>query len=185
MVIEGYHVGKVAIMKRISFLLLVLLFGVLLNGFRMHDKTHLTTLEDDDAFLVEDYSDGNKTKYTTCTELQNYIDAEAAAMGNWGAAVEKTIVSDLVTLDGEGYYKIDTENDVDSDNITQITGLSIGDVVLLRAENDARTVIVRNNSNMLLEDGKNFILNSINDRIKLQCKNVGICVEISRASAGD
>jgi hypothetical protein len=108
----------------------------------------------------------------------------AGAIGAWGVPTEKTIVSGVVTLNGEGYYEIDTEGDADSDTVTQILGLIDGDEVIWKPANDGRTVIVANGANIILNNGADFTLNSIYDRMRLQCIGSNKCVELSRSSGG-
>jgi len=108
----------------------------------------------------------------------------AGSIGAWGSPTEVTIASGVAALTSEGYYSIDTETDADSDLLTQITGLSDGDEVILKAENDARTVVVTNGAYIKMNNGADFTMNSIYDRIRLQCIGSDICVELSRSSGG-
>lgn len=117
-------------------------------------------------------------------ELDDEKAAVAGSMGAWGAPVEKTIASGVAALDGEGYYEIDTEADADSDILAQLTGLVNGDEVILKPTNDARTVVVTNGANLILNNGADFTMNSIYDRMKLQCIGTDKCVELSRSSGG-
>ena len=42
-------------------------------GFRMTDKTQITSLEAADKFLIEDNSDSNSTQYTTLDDINTYL----------------------------------------------------------------------------------------------------------------
>ena len=108
----------------------------------------------------------------------------SAEVGVWGSSSEVTIVSGVAALSGEGYYGIDTESDDASDALTQVTGLVDGDEIILKPENDARTVVVTHGTNLKLSNGANFTMNSAYDRIRLQCIGSDTCVELSRSSNG-
>lgn len=106
-------------------------------------------------------------------------------MGAWGSSSEATISSGVVALSGEGYYTIDTEGDAASDELTQITGLAVGDEIVLKPEDGARTVVVKNGTYLKLQDEKDFTMNNAYDVIKLQCIATDTCREITRVNAGD
>ena len=115
-----------------------------------------------------------------------YEDAAAGGavdMGAWGASSEITLVSGVAALSGEGYYTIDTESDDASDDLTQITGLTAGDEIVIAAEHNDRTVTVKAGTYFYIET--DFILNNTRDRITLQCIGSNICGELSRRSGGD
>ena len=59
-----------------------------------------------------------------------------------GAVSELTIAAGVVTK-AKAYHDIDTEADAASDELDTISGGSEGDVIFIRAENAARTVIVK------------------------------------------
>lgn len=66
---------------------------------------------------------------------------------NWlhpDAATELTIATGAVTVT-RTYHKIDTQGDAVTDDLDSMAGGSEGKIVILRPENDARTVIVKNN----------------------------------------
>lgn len=56
---------------------------------------------------------------------------------------ELTIASGIVTST-RSFHRIDTESDAGSDDLDTINGGVTGTVLILRAENDARTVVVKN-----------------------------------------
>lgn len=107
----------------------------------------------------------------------------AAGTGAWGVPTEVTIASGVAALSGEGYYTIDTEADVGSDPLTEISGLSNGDQAILTPENDARTVVVTHGAYIKLNNEANFTMNSIYDTICLQQRG-SVCVELYRTSGG-
>lgn len=64
------------------------------------------------------------------------------------AAVELTISGGVVTKT-KGYHSIDTQGGAGSDDLDTINGGSEGDVLLLRAENAARTVVLKDGTGNL------------------------------------
>lgn len=60
----------------------------------------------------------------------------------YGSSSEKTIASGAIAATG-GYHTIDTEADAASDDLDSITGGAAGDMLLVRAENSARTVVLK------------------------------------------
>ena len=109
----------------------------------------------------------------------------AIDMGAWGSATEVTISEGVATLDGEGYYTIDTQGDAASDDLTELSGLSVGDEVVLKPEDGARTVVVKHGTHLKLQAEADFTMNNENDVIKLQCTAAGVCRELTRVNAGD
>lgn len=105
--------------------------------------------------------------------------------GAWGSATAKTISGGIVATDGEGYYSIDTEGAAASDALDKLTGLADGDEVILKAANDARTVVVTNGTYIKTEQGVDCSLNNVYDGIRLQCIGSDTCVERGRSSPGD
>lgn len=109
----------------------------------------------------------------------------AINMGAWGSASEVTIASGVAALAGEGYYTIDTEGDAASDDLTKLTGLTVGDEIVLKPENGARTVVVKHGTYLKLQAEADFTMNNAFDMIKVQCIAADTCREITRVNAGD
>ena len=106
--------------------------------------------------------------------------------GAWGPSSEVTIsLAGVAALPGQGYFTIDTNADDATDDLTQITGLDDGDVILIAPNNDARTVVVKNGANMYLCTGADFTMNNTKDRMVLQHIGANVMVELSRSSGGD
>ena len=59
---------------------------------------------------------------------------------------ELTISSGAITVSYESFYDVDTAGDASTDDLDTISGGSEGDIIILRAENAARTVIVKHNT---------------------------------------
>jgi len=131
--------------------------------------------------------DNWSTLVSTGTVPAGFADGtdDESAVGGWGSSVEKTLASDIVTLTGQGYYSIDTEGDAASDDCTKFLGLSDGDEIIIRPESGDRTVVIKNGAFCSLASGKDFIMNNMYDRIRLQCIGADTCVEVARSNGGD
>jgi len=107
-------------------------------------------------------------------------------LGNIGvASTELTISGGGVTVSGSHFLRrhtIDTESDAASDDLTTINGGNVGEILIISAANDARTVVCKQGAGLLIQ--ADFDLDSINDTIMLECKSANVWREISRASNG-
>jgi len=84
-----------------------------------------------------------------------------------GVAVELTLdAAGLVTVT-QAYHKIDTLADADTGNLVTIAGVSEGDIIVLRAENDARTVVLKTTGNLVL--GGDISLDDTSKHVALIC----------------
>ena len=84
------------------------------------------------------------------------------------AAVEETIDSFGNINPDQMYIRVDTLNDGVTDNLDTIVGGTEGDLLIMRPENDARTVVVRHNvGNIWLKGNANISLDDINDHMLL------------------
>ena len=126
----------------------------------------------------------NKYKLNPFTGELDIVSAGGVSAGTWGAPTTVVIAAGVAILTGPGYYLIDTEGALATDDLTQLTGLSEGDVVILGPANDARTVVVKVGANLQLQ-GADFGMDSQYDRIGLKCIGSDVCVEFPpRASNG-
>lgn len=89
--------------------------------------------------------------------------SDALDLGGAGAL---TIASGAVTKT-KSYHKIDTESSAASDDLDTISGGSEGDVLVLRAANDGRTVVCKNATGNLYLAGSDFSLDNVNDKLML------------------
>lgn len=100
---------------------------------------------------------------------------------NIGAAVELTISSGAVTATA-GCHTIDTQSDAASDDLDSINGGTDGDIITIRPENAARTVVVKHGTgNIKLCAGEDFSMDESNDSLALQ-RFGSNWVELSRQS---
>lgn len=87
------------------------------------------------------------------------------------AASELTIATGAVTRT-QLVHTIDTEGDVPSDNLDTISGGTDGMLVILRAENAARTVVLRDDIGNLALNGQDITLDNVEPFIFLQYDGV-------------
>jgi hypothetical protein len=102
-----------------------------------------------------------------------------------GTSSELTISSGSVTVSGTvalRRHTVDTEGDAATDDLTTISGGNIGEILIISAANDARTVVVKQGTGLLIQ--ADFSLDSIDDMMMLECKSANVWREISRANNG-
>ena len=78
---------------------------------------------------------------------------------------ELTIASGAITVD-DSFHKVDTESDAATDDLDTISGGSDGQILILVAENSARTVVVKNGTGNI-SCGADFSLDHVEDTITL------------------
>lgn len=94
---------------------------------------------------------------------------------------ELTIASGVVTVTGS-YHTVDTESDAASDDLDTINGFSDGYVLVIQAENDARTVVAKDGTGNLNLAG-DFSLDSNQDTLAIMYSDaLTAWVELSRSS---
>ena len=80
---------------------------------------------------------------------------------------ELTIASGAITV-SDSYHTVDTEGDAASDDLDTINGGSAGDLVVLRAADNARTVVLKHaTGNLRLDGAADKTLDAANDVIML------------------
>lgn len=96
--------------------------------------------------------------------------ATADGYSRYTASSELTIASGAITVTAN-FYRVDTESDAstdDLDTITAGTGVADGHQLVLRAENTARTVVVKHNTgNILCANGVDQSLDDSHDAVLL------------------
>lgn len=140
---------------------------------------------------VVDTMDGSGNTLPTEAAIKTYGDvhwvstsSDSAGPGSWGSPEKVIITSGVINVSGGKYYSVDTEGGIGSDNLLKIIGLNDGDEIILKAHNDARTVILIDGTNLKLNRSRNFTLNNIYDRMRLQCVGSDVCVELGGRSSG-
>lgn len=89
---------------------------------------------------------------------------------------EVTIASGVLTLTGPGNYKVDTEGDAATDDVTSVAGLAEGECAELIPANDGRTVVIKNNASIKLA-GIDFTMDSQYDAIEIKGLGGGVVRE--------
>lgn len=111
--------------------------------------------------------------------------SEGGGTGGFSSPTELTISSDAITVTGSNkwrFHSIDTEGDLASDDLYVVNGGNPGEIVLLQAENDTRTIVCKDFASLKLQS--DFSLDNVEDKIMLICISSGVWHEISRASNG-
>jgi len=98
---------------------------------------------------------------THVRDNENYLKTHIALE----AASELTIATGVITVT-QGYHDVDTEADAATDDLDTIGGGAEGMVIFLRAENTARTVVLKNGTGNLVL-GNNISLDDTNKHVAL------------------
>jgi len=110
---------------------------------------------------------------------QDIDDIGALTLNN---ATELTIASGIVTAT-QSYHTIDTEADAASDDLDSITGdMCAGSILILRAANSARTVVIKDSTGNLRLEG-DMSLDNVQDTIVLLSTGSD-WLELSRSNNG-
>ncbi len=110
---------------------------------------------------------------------------EITSGGGFSGVEAKTIVSGVITLTGVNKFRrvaVDTEAAAASDNLDTISGGNVGDLLIVQAANDARTVVCKNGTSLKLQ--YDFSLNDSKDKLILICTAAGVWHELARANNG-
>jgi hypothetical protein len=105
----------------------------------------------------------------TAVDVKTRLARSLSGIGNldFATSVELTIASG-VTVPTQNWHTIDTQADAASDDLDTLTATNVTDgfVLFLRANNDARTVIVKHNTgNILCTGGVDIILDEQRDLV--------------------
>lgn len=99
------------------------------------------------------------------------------------APTELTIDAGIIAVTGSSkwrFHSIDTEGDAASDNLTTINGGNAGEILILQAINDARTIVCQVGASLKLS--YEYSLNNIEDKLMLVCISSGVWHELTRSS---
>ena len=110
--------------------------------------------------------------------LYDSVTAYKLSLGTVGAL---TIASGVITMT-KAYHTVDTQSAAASDDLDTINGGSSGDLLVLRAADDARTVVVKDGTGNIQCAGDCSLDNS-QDTIML-IYNGSAWIEISRSDNG-
>jgi hypothetical protein len=93
-----------------------------------------------------------------------------------------TISGGIITTNGSGWYRVDTEALGSVDELTRINGVPIGETVQIYASNAARTVVVKNGANLKLIGAppQDFALVGLYSSIVFRSFGSDVLVEMGR-----
>jgi len=143
-----------------------------------HSDVNLAGISNNDLMQWDDPS----SKWVPKT-IQEVINGQSLTITKLTLAVptELTISAGAVTAT-QARHTIDTEGDAASDDLTTISGGAAGQILIISAADDARTVVCKKGAGLLIQD--DFSLDSVDDTLMLECKSSGVWREIARASNG-
>lgn len=156
------------------------------------DKASLKTRIEDEliaqgATLTGPHAWGSNLAEAIANAIVDEIEIDPAVCRGFGAPLELTISGGKITVvDAPVSFRshtIDTENDDGTDDLYNINGGNPGELLMLQAEDDARTIVCRKGISLRLQ--RNFTFNNVQDILLLKCESEGVWYEISRSSSGD
>ncbi len=107
-------------------------------------------------------------------------DCQIDGMTRLGPNTELTIASGAITVTGS-YHHVDTESDAATDDLDTINGGTVGDILILRAANGTRDIVLKDGTGNLRLNG-DFTMNNLDDHIMLIFSSGGsLWCEISRS----
>lgn len=99
-------------------------------------------------------------------EIAGVVNALPLTGSALATSTELTIASGVITVT-QNFHRVDTEGDAASDDLDTISGGSVGQIVILRAENDARTVVVKHGAGIICPFGRDISLAEDDDYVML------------------
>lgn len=151
-------------------------FDQLVNESNSQD-TRLTDIEDENLTLggVKTFSDqsvfssGFKTDTISEVSTGNGVAVDGLKLKDgtviFPTATELTISSGAITVT-QGLHTVDTESDAATDNLDTISGLAANQIVVLKAANTARDVVLTNGvGNVYTPNGASVTLSSTNQGV--------------------
>jgi len=106
----------------------------------------------------------------------NLSDYDSSTDTLWGADTKLPVVSGVITVPaaGDASYTVEAEGALGSDDIDKISGLDVGDVIILRASHADHTIVLKNGAYLRL--GTDFSLDNIYDSAELLCIDTDTCI---------
>jgi hypothetical protein len=132
-----------------------------------HDDRYYTESEVDDLITtvsgkLDDHNEMNNLDYVSSGHI-GFASSDTLSMAS---AVELTIVSGTVTCT-QTLHRIDTEGDIATDDLDTIIGGTDGDIIIVRAENGTRTVVLKDGTGNLKLGGRDLELIDTNMAVML------------------
>lgn len=141
------------------------------NAVSSYGNTYANTtngfaIGDDDEVVIEqildedDMSSDSDTALATQQSIKAYIDNKSL---NLGSASTRTISSGTLTINGS-FQLVNTEGNVATDDLDNISGGSEGEIVILKAASVSRVVTIKDGTGNLRMNG-DFSLDNLQDAI--------------------
>jgi hypothetical protein len=136
-----------------------------------------------DVYVADDVVAGGDGTFTGAVSAASLAAGDTTISGviSMGSPPEVTIASGAVTVT-RSYHTIDTEADAATDDLDTINGGVTGDILVLRADNGGRTVVVKDGAGIRLEG--DMTLDHNEDSIMLFFDSGGWWQELSRSNGG-
>lgn len=135
--------------------------------------------------------------FKVMTLLREEVEARLSAIAQGGESLlrlslaeptEVTILGAAVTLT-QSVHRVDTEGDAASDELDRLNGVAVGTFYLLRCENSARSIVLRDTGggtgNIRTPYGKAITLSALSDWALLFASDATVSVIAFRTAAGD
>jgi hypothetical protein len=120
------------------------------------------------------------TRFYDCTDGNN----SPSPLNEFNASPSAVTIASGSVLRIGGFLTIDTESAASTDDLTSITAGSAGAMVVVRAANDARSVVVKHGTgNIRLAGSADFTLDNSLDRLTLQFDGTN-WIEVARSDNG-
>lgn len=145
------------------------------------------------ANTIEDFTRGIRMNNTDNCNFSNqvfetitteyFIGTDTNSRFDFDPGYDVTISGGVIAVRQSQYLwvNVDTESAAASDDLDTVTATRPGHVIILTAENSARTVVVKDNTGNLRLGGGDFSLDSSDDSITLFCDGTD-WIELSRSN---
>jgi hypothetical protein len=150
------------------------------TGPSIHAATEITSPAEDDEVPVVDVSLATPSvKRLTWANLRSKVLSLSLFLTSEGS---HTISGGDISITTSGSrVLVDTEGGAASDNLTSITGGTVGQIIVLRTVSSARDVTVVDGGTLYLA-GSNFVLANVYCVLTMMCITPDSWIEISRSS---
>lgn len=119
------------------------------------------------------------------SELDDVVDDVAAlplASVAFDAPTELTIASGAITIT-QSYHTVDTQSDAASDDLDSIAGGEVGQIIVLRPVNDARSVVIKHSASIICPAAEDITLAEDDDAAFLLCTGADVWVVLAFKTA--
>jgi len=134
------------------------------------------------AVIEEEHNSDGTHSDITADSLETTGKIDVGTFLSLPTANKLIISSGAITIT-HSYHVIDTEGEASTDNLDTINGGTDGVLLILRAANESRTVVIKNRTDNIFLAGTDFSLDSGSDALTL-IKVGNNWVELSRSNNG-